>query len=159
ACTGSERPEATMTVLRRCAGHTRTCETSFRYLSARGGDMMDSEQRPPKSRKRFGTVWGELQYVCRKIHHWLYVRKDRTSARRYLRRLRRVLGDLPENDMAILRSEGMALLHELEGQKTGAIQHREREIQLIEMLHQDVEKSMQAGDYDESTGAWALANW
>jgi hypothetical protein len=71
--------------------------------------------------------------------------------------LERILHQLPDNDLAILRQEGLALLHELKGQRRGAIEHRQREIQLTERLRKSVLKSVQAGDYDERMGASILA--
>jgi hypothetical protein len=99
---------------------------------------MNQRTRTPPRKKRFRTPWGELQYVCKKIHAWLYQRKERPSARRYLPRLERILAALPPNDMAILKEEGLALLHELKGEIKEAIKHRQREIQLMEKLHDAV---------------------
>jgi hypothetical protein len=58
----------------------------------------------------------------------------------------------PENDMAIIREEGLALFHELKNDLSAAIAHREREIQLTERLH----KEAQSPRYDESTRAYML---
>jgi hypothetical protein len=68
-----------------------------------------------------------------------------------------MLKRLPANELAILREEAMALLHELQGQRTEAIEHRQREIQLTERLHKSVLRSVQAGDYDERMAASILA--
>jgi hypothetical protein len=120
--------------------------------------MPNANQQPPKTQRRFGTIWGELEYVCKRIHYWLYRRKSPSSARRCLSRLERILNQLPDNDLAILREEGLALLHELKGQRRGAIEHRQREIQLTERLRKSVQKSVHAGDYDERMGESILAN-
>ena len=114
--------------------------------------MLRRKLGPPKSRRKFRSPWSELDYLCKKIHFWLYLRKDKASARRYLLRLQRVLGELPENDMAILREEGLALFHEVKDQICAAIKHRQREVQLIEMLHEDVNLR----DYDDSMRASIL---
>src|SRR2546421_5438881 len=100
--------------------------------------MLHRRAKPPRAQRRFGTIWGELEYVCKRVHYWLYCRKSLTSARRYLSRLERILVQLPPNDLAILREEGRALLHELKGQTKGALEHRQREIQLMERLQESV---------------------
>jgi hypothetical protein len=118
---------------------------------------MASKSEPRKSRKKSGNIWAELDDVCRKIHARLYTRRDDASARRYQRRLERLLGELPEDDLAILRHEGVALLCELKGETCCAVEHRKREIQLMERLHKSVQRSVDAGDYNEKTGASILA--
>jgi len=67
---------------------------------------------PPATRRSFATIWGELDYLCKKIHFWLYTRKQTRNAARYLNRLERVLREVPENDIAIVRQEGLALLYQ-----------------------------------------------
>jgi hypothetical protein len=115
--------------------------------------MEKAKHRTRKTRRKFRTVWGELEYVCARIHDLCYVKRSKRSAISiYLPRLRRLLRQLPENDMAILREEGLALLHELGGDTGEAIKHRKREIQLMERLHADVG----AGDYDEKMKASIL---
>lgn len=118
--------------------------------------MVHQDSKLHKTQRRFGTIWGELDYVCRRIHYWLYGRNSKAAARRYLGRLEHILAKLPENDLAILRQEGLALLHELRGQNRSAIKHREREIQLTERLHDSVRESVQAGEYDERMGVSIL---
>jgi hypothetical protein len=108
--------------------------------------------KPPTTERRFGNSWGELAYLCRKIRFWLYTRKQRARAAHYLDRLEGVLGNLPENDLAIIREEGWALFCELNDELDGAIAHREREIQLIKRLHREAESAR----YDESTRAYML---
>src|SRR5262249_50107263 len=112
--------------------------------------MMSDGHGPTKAGKRFGTIWGELAYVCKRIHHRWYVKNDKASAKRYLSWLERVLKGLPENDLAILREEGLAWLHQLRGELGLAIDHRQREIQLVERLHSSVRQSVSAGVYDEN---------
>jgi len=119
--------------------------------------MKDVANTPPKTSRKFGTVWGELEYVCRKIHYWLYERNDRTSARRYLGRLQRIVGDLPDSDLAILRAEGLALLHELRGELSDAVAQRRREIHLMERLQRSVDRSVREARYDERMAAAILA--
>jgi hypothetical protein len=93
-----------------------------------------------------------LDYVCKKIRYWLYSTKQRARADRYLARLQRVLKSLPENDSAIIREEGLALVGELKGDLGAVITHREREIRLMERLHQEA----QSPTYEKSTRDYML---
>jgi hypothetical protein len=111
----------------------------------------------PENQGRFKTAWGELHYLCKKAHYWLYVRRDKASAKRFVGRLIRVLEKLPENKLAIIRQEGLALVHEITDDYALAIKHREEEIRLIQTLHEDVRRSVAAGDYDEKMGTSILA--
>jgi hypothetical protein len=108
--------------------------------------------RPPPTQRRFGSPWVELDYLCKRIHYWLYARKHRTNANHYAPRLVRVLRNLPDDNVAIVRQEALALVHELEGDLDAAISHREREIQLTERLH----KIAHAPDTAESTRRYML---
>src|SRR5262245_8742793 len=113
---------------------------------------MDHKPKAPTTRHRFANAWAELDYLCKKISYWLYIQSRKAKALRYSDRLERVLRKLPENDLAIIREEGLALLCELQGKTDEAIAHRTREIQLIERLHQ----SAQSEGIDESTRAYML---
>jgi hypothetical protein len=114
--------------------------------------MVQKQSKPPVTQRRFGTVWGELDYLCKKVRYWLYTRNEKTRAKRFLDRLERVLQDLPENDRAILREEGLALLCELQGKLDVSIAHRKREIQLMERLHREA----RSPKYADSTRAYML---
>jgi len=109
---------------------------------------------PRSTRRFFATCWGELDYVCGKMRYWLYARKQRSRAERYLERLAAILRSLPANDQAIIREEGLALLHELKGQRSHAIAHREREIQLMERLHNEA----RSAHYSAKTRSYLLRN-
>jgi hypothetical protein len=108
--------------------------------------------KSPITQRRFGNAWAELDYLCAKLRYWLYARKQKPRAQRFLHRLQRVLTRLPENDSAIIREEGLALLSELKGELGDAIAHREREIRLMERLHQEAESPK----YEESTRSYML---
>jgi hypothetical protein len=109
--------------------------------------------------RRFQTIWGELEYLCEKVHRGLYEKRDASTARRMQGRLSRVLNLLPENGIAILREEGWALFHELQEDFAVAIQHRKREIRLIERLHESVKHSIESGEYDAKMGDSILEKW
>src|SRR5947207_4721399 len=111
-----------------------------------GQDMI---KKRPITQRHFANSWSELHYLCGKIRYWLYGRGQRGKAERYLNRLERVLRRVPENDSAILRQEGLALLYELKGRLGEAIAHRKREIQLMERLHGEAESP----EYADSTRA------
>jgi len=121
--------------------------------------VIESKESAPRNQRNFATVWAELEYLCGKIHHWLYERHEKSSAGRFRNRLNRVLTRLPQNDLAILREEGWSLLHELQNEIALAIQHRKREIQLLERLHESVRHSIDAGEYDATMGASIIAKW
>jgi hypothetical protein len=104
----------------------------------------------PGTQRRFANGWGELDYICKKIRFWLYERKQKAKAVRFLDRLARILRELPENNIAIIREEGLALLHQLKGEVDDAIAHREREIRLTERLHKE------AQSHDDTTRAYML---
>jgi hypothetical protein len=108
--------------------------------------------KPPTSQRTFGSNWVELDYLCRKIHYWLYVRKEKSRALRFLHRLKRVLAEIGNDEFAIVRQEGLAQFHELKGDLGSAIFHREEEIRLTELLHKDV----QTHKYDAETKAYML---
>ncbi len=93
--------------------------------------------KPPTTRRKFSNIWTELDYLCRKIRFWLYTRRHKASADRYVNRLGRVLRELPKNEMAIIRAEAWALLCELKGRINQAITYRRREIELMERLHEE----------------------
>jgi hypothetical protein len=114
--------------------------------------MIQKTTKAPSTQRRFGNVWSELDYLCKKIAYWLYEKKQKAKGLRYHERLDRVLNNLPDNDAAILREEGLALLHELQGGLGKAIIHRQREIMLMERLHKEALSSQ----YAESTRAYML---
>ena len=114
--------------------------------------MIPKTLRPPRTQRSFTNIWGELDYLCKKTHYWLHTRKHRSKAARYLNRLERVLLHLPENDMAIIRQEGLALLYELKGEMGASIAHRRREIGLMERLHREA----QVREYADSTRTYML---
>jgi hypothetical protein len=117
---------------------------------------MKTKSAIPKNKKQFATVWSELADVCKKIHRYLYTRNDKASASRFESQLQRVLDDLPKNDLAILREEGLALLHELRDEIAAAIKHRKKEIKLTQRLHDSVRKSVEAGHIDATMAASIL---
>jgi chorismate mutase len=114
--------------------------------------MMRTKLGPPSTRRRFLSPWSELDYLTKKISYWLYTRKQQAQAAHFLNRLERVVGELPEDDRAILREEGLALVAELKGRLDDAIAHREREIELMERLHEEARSPR----YAESTRAYML---
>jgi hypothetical protein len=84
--------------------------------------------------------------------HWLHVKKKKAEAIHFKVRLGRVLHALPENHLAILRYEGLALYCELTGNLEEAISQRKREIELMQRLHGDV----QSPKYSEKTKEYMM---
>src|SRR5438128_183318 len=99
--------------------------------------MLLRKKKPPTTQRRFTHPWLELAYLCKKIRFWLYARKDKHRADRYFPRLQRVLKEVPPEDMAIIRHEGLALLGEFTGDLSIAVVHRKKEIELIERLFRE----------------------
>ncbi|HVA51560.1 MAG TPA: hypothetical protein VNH11_34785 [Pirellulales bacterium] len=113
----------------------------------------------PDARATSPALWRELGEVCQRVHRHLYENGNKTAARRYRRRLEKLTRELPDNDLAILREEALALLHELDDDIPEAVRHREREIELIERAHDSVRESIRSGRCDEGMGASILADW
>jgi hypothetical protein len=104
----------------------------------------------PSTRRTLAGGWGELDYLCKKVHYWLYTRKQKAGAVRYRDRLEQVLRGLPKDDVAIIREDGLALLYEMRAELGKAIAHRKREIALMEGLHREARSprySDRARDY------------
>jgi hypothetical protein len=106
----------------------------------------------PSTKRKFANGWSELDYLCKKVHYWLYARKRKPKAMYYRDRLERVLNELPKTEMAIIREEGLALLCELKGNIRESISHRMKEIRLMERLHKDA----QSNRYDDNTREYML---
>ena len=107
---------------------------------------------PPTTRRKFTNSWGKLDYLCKKVRYWLYARKQKSKAIHYLDRLERILEGLPENDSAIIREEGMALLCKLQGNIAESILHRRKEIHFMERLHREAKSE----SYDDATRTYML---
>ncbi len=124
---------------------------------APGRTEVNRENKPTVNGLGRAAEWDLLAHLCKRIHYWFYVRKDATTARRYLGRQSRVLKKLPESELAIIRQEALAWYHQLRGESSYAIKQRKREIRLIEFLHDDVQRNLANGRYDEKTAAYALS--
>lgn len=118
--------------------------------------MIRSKCESPRNSAACSRIWGDLEAVCRTIHVSLYKKHNKTLVKRHQPQLEQILARLPKNGLAILREEGAALLHELKNEHASAIEHRKREIRLIERLQESVRKSIAAGDYDRQMGGSIL---
>jgi hypothetical protein len=116
--------------------------------------MILKKSKPPATRRSFVSPWLELDYLCKKVHYWLYVRKNKGRANHYGNRLEHVLRVLPDSDdnLAIIRQEGWALFYELMDEVSTSILYRTREIELIERLHE----LARSPRHDEETRAYML---
>jgi hypothetical protein len=114
--------------------------------------MLAKKNVPPETQRSFPNGWGELEYVCKKVRYWLHDSDERARALRYRDRLERVLANLPGNEMAIIREEGLALLCELQGKIDEAIRHRSREVELMERLHREAASAR----YNDDTRRYML---
>lgn len=115
---------------------------------------MPSQPKNTMPRRKFRTQWGELEYLCAVIHRLWYAQGNKGRVKKFLARLEKLLAELPPNDMAILREDGLALLSEITGRIDAAIKHRKREIKLMEKLHKDVASR----DYADDMKASILVN-
>jgi hypothetical protein len=91
--------------------------------------------KPPPSRRKFASVWDEIQYLYDKLLYWLYQREDRGKARPYADRLDHLLAKADPHGEAIFGEECRSLIFETKGNLPQAIRHREKEIRLIRQLH------------------------
>jgi hypothetical protein len=114
--------------------------------------MIIKKHDPSIRRSSEAKHWGELDQLCKKTSFWLYTRKQKAKAEQYAERLEEVLREIPDNHLAIVRAEGLALLGELRGDLDEAIAHRRREIRLMEKLHREAESP----SYAASTRAYML---
>jgi len=114
--------------------------------------MIIKKHSPSIRRSSDAKLWAELDQLCKKTSFWLYTRKQKARAEQFAERLERALRDIPDNGLAIVRAEGLALLRELEGDLEEAIVYRRREIQLMEKLHREAESP----SYAASTRAYML---
>ncbi len=114
--------------------------------------MPSPRTKPPVTQRSFTNPWSELAYLCEKIRYWLYERRQKPRAQRYLLRLERVLRELPQDELAILRHEGQALLYELKNELAEAIAHRKEEIKLMERLQREA----RSGKYSASAREYIL---
>ena len=98
-------------------------------MMTRDGHGESSESRPG---------WGELAELCHEAHDLLYVQGKAEEARARVPRLERILAALPSDDreLAIVYWEALALVAELNGRVDQAVEHRRREIELTQRLHQ-----------------------
>ena len=71
---------------------------------------MDKDSEVNRREENLGTVWGELSRVVREIHRRLFHHGDEISARLLLGRLQHILSELPEDDTAIVREEGICVV-------------------------------------------------
>lgn len=98
-------------------------------------------------------TWGKLARLCKYLHTLVYVRCDRKRARTVLPRLERMLTEISHDDQAIVGAEARALYHELKGEYELAIQHRTRELMLMDALYEDI----RIQDYDRDAENWLFA--
>jgi hypothetical protein len=111
--------------------------------------MTTVQDAADKLRRTRAILWDELATVCKKIHRLWYVKRNRPAAKRYLTKLARIMKKLPQDKNAIIRAEGMALLHELRGDLDSALKWRRKEIRLTELAQKSVRDSVNAGHYDQ----------
>lgn len=93
------------------------------------------KQTATRTRRTFQGEWDEIDYLYMKILHWFYDRGDRRKALSYSARLEALLERTPDAHEAIFGEECWSLVCEIQGDLPRAIAYREREIELIKLLH------------------------
>jgi len=106
---------------------------SGRKIKSYGGKFaQSSHDGAPAARKKFEGDWDELKYLYHKILYWYYNREDRRQASEFRDRFEELLKKLASrHPEAIFVEECWSVLYELDGDFDSAIEHREREIELI----------------------------
>src|SRR5205823_11978717 len=99
--------------------------------------------KPPPDRRKFAGLRDELDYLYHKLLYWLYEREDRKRARAFADRLARLLSKKSPDHDAIFPEECWSLVCEARRNLSGAIRHRENEIQLIKHLHETCRNASQ----------------
>jgi hypothetical protein len=92
--------------------------------------------KPPPDRRKFAGLRDELDYLYNKLLYWLYEREDRQRARAFADRLAKLLTKKSPGHDAIFPEECWSLICEARQDLSGAVRHRENEIQLIKRLHE-----------------------
>lgn len=116
--------------------------------------MAENAKNNSNKRQKNKKPWRELSSLCKKMAFWLYTSHESDIAHSHCNQLRNILQEIPKNDMSVLREEGYAILCELEGDLNAAIQHRRREIELMEALYQDIANN----NYDDMVKEYMLAD-
>jgi hypothetical protein len=87
-------------------------------------------------RRKFANEWDEIGYLYDRLLFWLYQRQDMRQARRYAKRLPRLLQSADPKHQAILGEECWSLIYEAQGDLQKAIECRENEVRLIRRLQE-----------------------
>jgi hypothetical protein len=91
--------------------------------------------KPPPHRRKFANEWDEIRYLYDKLLYWLYQRGDRGRARPYAERLECLLRKADPDHNSILGEECWSLVYETKCDLPKAIEHRNKEIDLIQRMH------------------------
>lgn len=87
-----------------------------------------------RTQRKFHSAWDEIGYLRIKILDWFYGRGSRRKALPFCDRLEELLEKTPHAHEAVLGEECWSLICEVRGDLSGAIAHREREIELMKKL-------------------------
>lgn len=83
-------------------------------------------------------LWNKLRIACEWAHYFLYVKGNIDGALRYKNIIAETIIKLPFSGDAIILFEAKALLSEMSGDFSSAILYREKEVELIERLHDSI---------------------
>ena len=97
--------------------------------------MHERRMKPPKTRRRFASVAGELDYARQKMTYWLHMSNSRRNAARYVSRIKRLLEQAGNMGIAIISPASQAVVAEYERKWKQAFAFRQREVRLIVRLY------------------------
>jgi len=92
--------------------------------------------KAPPVRRQFANAWDEINYLRDKVLFWLYQREKPEKALPFAKRLQQLLGRADAKQEAILGQECRSLAFETVGNLAKAIEHRQKEIDLIRRLQE-----------------------
>src|SRR5262245_38457913 len=88
----------------------------------------------PSARRKFSSVWQEIDYLYERVAHWFCHARDRKRAAPFADRLAALLKQEAHAGPTPFTEGAWSLLHELDGDLAAAIVHRENEIRLLKRL-------------------------
>jgi hypothetical protein len=86
------------------------------------------------ARRKFSSVWQEIDYLHKRVEHWFCVKCDRQRAAPFAKRLATLLTQEASAGATPFTEGVWALLCEVQEDLAAAIVHREKEIRLLKRL-------------------------
>jgi hypothetical protein len=83
----------------------------------------------------------KLKDLCEILHPLMYELQDPLTASEMLRDLEKLLLQVSPDDGAIVTAEGFAIFHELREEFRLALSYRQREVELMNQLYDDIREN------------------